>query len=188
MTRNEFLENVTWWGDLKEFCSDEGCDICDDIYDEEDRDEYINECLVDWARNDTWQELFDRLRDIPDGYDYYRDDEYNGWVGADDSDFDQYKDDVLDWADDHEVWDDDEDEEDDEWDGGVDVFAEELARDAAAREEDESVADEDFSVGDLIGMCSVAFVAIQKDSVRRIQEDDKRFSDFVDVNMPKTLK
>lgn len=50
------------------------------------------------------------------------------------------------------------------------------------------VEDEDFSVGDLIGMCSVAFVTIQKDNMRKIQEDKKAFDEFVDVNIPKVLK
>lgn len=186
MTRQEFLENVTTFGELKDFCYDQDCDLLEDVYDEDSMNEDINEHLVDWAYNDTWQELYSRLEDIPTGYDWYRNDDYDGWIGLDDSDFDQYKQDVLDWMDVNGYWEDDEDDEGD----GDDVFAEELARDAAARERDEEgeIEDEDFSVGDLIGMCGVAFVAIQKESVRRLQEADRQFGDFVDVNVPKTIK
>lgn len=186
MTRDEFMENVTTFGELKNFCYDWDCDMLDDVYDGDEMDECINECLVDWASNDTWQELYDRLGDIPSGYDWYRNDDYDGWVGLDDYDFGQYKQEVLEWMDNNDQWEDDEEDEG----GGNDVFAEELARDAAAHEQNkgDEIEDEDFSVGDLIGMCGVAFVAIQQDRVRRLQEEDKRFGDFVDVNIPKTLK
>ena len=61
------------------------------------------------------------------------------------------------------------------------MFAEELARDAASREQDKEseIEDEDFSIGDLIGMCGVAFASIQKDSIRRQREEERQFDDFV---------
>lgn len=31
MTRNDFLNDVTEWWELLDFCSDEGCNICEDI-------------------------------------------------------------------------------------------------------------------------------------------------------------
>lgn len=34
MTANEFLENVNDFYDLKDFCSDVGCEYCDGIIDE----------------------------------------------------------------------------------------------------------------------------------------------------------
>lgn len=184
MTRDEFLENVNDWYELRDFCDDVGCDYCEDVYDDEGRDDYINECLMDWARNDSWYELRDRLADIPTGYEFYRIDDCGDWRSLDDSDFDQYKQEVLEWMDDNEYWD---EEEDDEYDDDFDIFAEELANESTDDDND-LVEDEDFSVGDLIGMCSVAFVAIRQENVRRIQEEDKRFSEFVDVNVPKTLK
>lgn len=187
MTREEFLENVTTFGELKDFCYDQDCDLLEDVYDEEGRDDYIDEDLVELARDSSWEEMRDYLDNIPTGYEWYRN--YDGWEGLDDYDFDQYKRDVLEWMDDNGFWEEEEEDEEEEY-GGNDVFAEELARDAASHEYDEEdeVEDEDFSVGDLIGMCGVAFVAIQKDSIRRIQEADKQFGEFVDANMPKTLK
>ena len=35
MTRNEFIDNITEWYELKDFCSDFDCDVCEDIYDDE---------------------------------------------------------------------------------------------------------------------------------------------------------
>ena len=39
MTRNEFIDNITEWCELKDFCNDFDCDICEDIYDDDDYDE-----------------------------------------------------------------------------------------------------------------------------------------------------
>ena len=36
MTRNEFIDNITEWYELKDFCNDFDCDICEDIYDDDD--------------------------------------------------------------------------------------------------------------------------------------------------------
>lgn len=115
MTRSEFLENVTDWSELIEFCRDEDCDICEDVYDEESRDDVITERIVDWARNaDSWQDLADRLSEITTGYDYYSEDDYGDWNGLTDSDFEDYKTDVLDWMDNNDYWDEDEDEDEEE--------------------------------------------------------------------------
>ena len=126
MTRQQFIDEVNEWQELINFCNDEGCSCCNDVYSEEDRDDYINERLVDMARNaDSWSELLDTLSDITTGYDYYRRDDYGEWCGLDDYEFDDYKDDVLEWADDQDIWEDDEEEplpEDDE-DEGIVIWA-----------------------------------------------------------------
>lgn len=179
MTRAEFLDNITEWSELKEFCSDWECDYCNDIYDEYDRDSEIGEDIGEYCGDYSWDALRDLLNDIPSGYDYYRRNAAFDWEGVDDEMFERYKSDVCDWADNGGVWDEDEEDED--------IFEEE--DDFFAEEPDETpVEDEDFSVGDLIGMCSVAFVTIQKDNMRKIQEDKKAFDEFVDVNIPKVLK
>ncbi len=172
MTRNEFLEDVTSFGDLKDFCYNEDCNLLEDVYDEEGRDDYINECLMDWARDDTWQELYDRLNGIPTGYNWYRYDEYGDWCGLDDEDFEEYKNDVLEWADDNGVWDDDEEDTDE------DYFEGEPEDDDPAPEE------EDFSVGDLIGMCVVTLGTIQSEDARRAREEEEEFRRLY----PKILK
>lgn len=89
------------------------------------------------------------------------------------SDFDSDKGDVLEWADDHGVWDDDEEEDMDE-----DCFEDEPEDDEPAPEE------EDFSVGDLIGMCVVALGTIQSEDARRAREEEEEFRRLY----PKVLK
>lgn len=182
MTRNEFLQNITSWSELKGFCSDYQCECCDDIYDEYEMDEEVDSDVYNYCRDYPWRTLSELLRNIPQGCEYYRKRSAFYWEEADNEMFERYKSEVCEWADDNDMWDDDY-EEDEE-----DIF-EEAEDDFFAEESDETpVDDEDFSVGDLIGMCSVAFVAIQKDNMRKIQEDKKAFEQFVDVNVPKVLK
>ena len=90
MTRNEFIDNITEWYELKDFCSDFDCDVCEDIYDD------------------------DSLEEEPD--------------------------------------------------------------------EDETIEEEDFSIDDLIGMCSVVFVAIQNDEVEKQQEEDEAFAQLLSMD------
>lgn len=180
MTRNEFLDNVNDWYELIEFCNDMGCSYCDDVYSEESMNEDINECLADWACEYTWQELLSKLDDIPSGYDYYRCDDYGDWEGLDDSDFDEYKDDILEWMDNNAYW--DEDEGENEYDD--DCFDDEPMEDC----DDEVAEEEDFSATELIGMCSAAFAVIQQESLQRIQKEEEQFNNFVNLNIPKVLK
>lgn len=172
MTRTEFLENIETFGELKDFCYDEDCSLLEDVYDEEGMDSFVNECLMDWARNDTWQELYSRLDDIPTGYDWYRY-EYGDWEVLDGEDFEDYKNDVLEWGDENDIWDAEDDEYDDD-----DNFESEPEEDEPAPE------DEDFSVCDLIGMCVVAMGAIQSEGARRAQEEEEEFRRLY----PKVLK
>ena len=63
-------------------------------------DDYINETLVDMARNsDGWRDLRNMLNDIPTGYDYYIRDEYDEFREADDDEFEDYKSSVIAWGD-----------------------------------------------------------------------------------------
>lgn len=115
MTRQEFIDNIDTVGELIDFCYEYDCDECEDIYSEDAMDDYINECLTDWARNNTWRDLMNILNDLPTGYDYYRQDDYGDWQGVDDyGDFDDYKQRVLEWGDDNEVWDAEDEEEEEE--------------------------------------------------------------------------
>lgn len=168
MTRAEFYENVTTWWDLKNFCSDEQCDICDDIYDEEGRDDYINDCLMDWARNDSWTELLSRLEDIPTGYDYYRYDDYGDWVGLDDGDFDEIRDEVAEWMDDNGYWDDDEEEADDEEDTPF-----------IDPEDAEPIDDEDCSLGELFEGSVARIRAISEEELEAARETERALQEFL---------
>lgn len=187
MTRQYFIDNINYWSELLEFCSDEDCDVCEDIYSEDARDDCIDEELVDMARNNNWREMYNILDSIPGGYDYYRQDGYGDWVGVDDE-FDDYKDQVLEWMDDGGYW--DEEDEEEEYDD-TDFFAAELARERETAQQfsdDEQVEDEDFTVGDLINMCSITFVAIQKENARREMEESEAFNQYINTNIPKPIE
>ena len=169
MTRAEFFENVTTWWDLKNFCSDEQCDICDDIYDEEDRDYYINDCLMDWARNDSWTELLARLENIPTGYEYYRYDDYNEWEGLDDVDFDELRDEVAEWMDENGHWEDDEEEPFDDEEDAPYIDPEDTA----------PLDDEDCSLGELFNGSFARIQAISEEELEAARETERALQDFL---------
>lgn len=110
MTRQDFINDIECWYELIDFCNDEGCYECEDIYDSEQRDDFLNEEVENIARNETWREMLETLQGFADGsgYDYYIKDNYGDFVGLDDNDFDAYKSEVLDWGDRYDIWDDDE--------------------------------------------------------------------------------
>jgi len=176
MTANEFLENVNSYYDLKDFCSETGCDYCDNILDDDSLDEEVDYALSEYRRDYNWREIRDLLSDIPTGYDWYRCDGSFDYVGLDDSDFDDIKDEVYEWALNNGYFDDEVDEDEEEYE-----------EESVEEDDYEPLEEEDFSVGDLFGMCNVTFVAIQQDNMRRLQEADAAFSQFIDVNMPKVL-
>ena len=180
MTANEFLENVNDYYDLKDFCSEVGCEYCDDIVDDDTLDEDVEYALAEYRRDYNWREIRDVLNGIPTGYDWYRCDGSFDYVGLDDSDFEDSKDEVYEWALNNGYFDDEVDE-DGEYDDEVveDGFYEEP--------EEDPVADEDFSVADLMGMCSVTLVTIQTDNLRRMQEEAAAFNRLIDVNIPKVI-
>lgn len=114
MTREEFQENVNCWYDLKEFCNEYGCEVCSDIYSQDEMDEEIDNSIVDMAREATdWKVLLSKLEDIPTEDDYYLSNGYGDFIELDDDDFDCHKDDVFDWAENEGIFD-EEDEEDEE--------------------------------------------------------------------------
>lgn len=167
MTRAEFLDNVTSWSELIDFCNDHECYVCEDIYDEYDRDSYIDGNLRDMASDaENWQDLLSQLRNITTGYDYYLKDDYGDWVGLDDSDFDEYFHDVLDWADENGVWDDEEPDEEEPLivDNDDDDFV---------------VADEPMSIGELMGVCNSQLQQIGNDKQAKEAADDEAFEVFV---------
>lgn len=179
MTRQYFIDNVNDWWELKDFCNDEDCDICSDIYSDEDMDEEINYAIREYSDDYQWYELRDLLRGIPSGYSFYRQNSSFDWEGLDDdADFTSYKDDVLEWMDNGGYWDDEDDIE-------YDDYEEELP--AEPDDDEEPVPAEDFSVGDLIGMCSASFVTMWQESRRMEQEENEAFRSYVQSNFPKVL-
>lgn len=163
MTRTEFLNGVNDFEDLKDFCLDEDCDICDDVYDEYDRDGYIDERLSEIAEENSWDELRDILAAIPTGYDYYRCDGRVDWVGLDNTDFEAYKDDVLAWMDNGDYW---EEEEPAEEQPVLEPFAQENQSDYGNEyeentdEEELKPIKEEFTISELFVSCNESFKSL----------------------------
>ena len=111
MTRSEFLDNITEWYELKDFCNDFDCDVCEDIYDDDDYDDCVEEDIRDAIADYGWRDIRDFLGNLPSGYDYYRRNSTLDYDGLGDDDFEDYKEDVLEWGDDYGVWEDEEEEE-----------------------------------------------------------------------------
>ncbi len=122
MTRTEFEELVSF-SDLLEFNWEESLGVMDDVISRDEMDEEIEEYIGGY--NGSWEDLRDRLYNIETGYDYYRRDGYLEYTCLDEyTDFDYYKEELLEAADARGVWENGEDEE--EAPTGED--AEELAR------------------------------------------------------------
>ena len=174
MTRSEFIDNITEWYELKDFCNTFDCDVCEDIYDDDDYDDCVEDDVRDVVGECSWREIRDCLCDLPSGYDYYRRNGNLDYDGMGDDDFEDYKEQALEWGDDYDVWEDEEEEDYAEDDDFLDSTEE--------PDEEESVKEEDFSVGDLIGMCGVVFVAIQNNEAEKQKEDDEAFAQLLSMD------
>lgn len=116
MTRQEFIDDVNDFGMLKDFCSDFGCEyLLEDVIDSDQLDDYVWDDISNW--NADWRSLgssLAALADIDIGYGWYVCNGMLDYAGVDNTDFQAYKGDVLDWADNHSDVFDDEEVEDEE--------------------------------------------------------------------------
>jgi len=110
MTRQDFIEEVSNFSELIDFCAETGCSELEEVYDEYTYYEIINEDIVQWARDGDWKSLYNILDSLPDGYDYYTC-EYGEWTGLGWDEFHDYKENVLLWADRNEAFDEEEEPE-----------------------------------------------------------------------------
>lgn len=109
MTRQEFIDGITDWLELIDFCRDENCeDIIDDVYDSESYNEEIDYSLQERVHHQSWYGIWEWLDSLPIEHDYYIQDRDGDWYGADDDDFDALKDEVIEYMDDEGLWDDEE--------------------------------------------------------------------------------
>lgn len=176
MTRSEFLESVDNydldWDDLKEFCNEEDCPVCDDVYDDSDRDDYIDDELENWAYNEHWSDIRDRLTSIPVGYDWWQRDAYGDWNGLDDGDFQEYVHNVVRWMDEHGAWDEEEDNE--YYSEDYESLGEGDTNEAYEDEDDEELLSKEEAenvISELLIACNVGFQKICTDS----EEEQKCF-------------
>lgn len=163
MTRSYFIDNITEWYQLLDFCYDEDCDLCEDLFLGDNLDSRINDDLYEAVRNWSWEDVRYSLNDISAGYDCYY---YNGLLDYEEltpSDFDGYKDYVINWMDNGEYWDAEEDEEDE------DDFDPDAPFDFA-EEDNDDVPEEDFSVGELISACLFDMTTAIDESEKRRRE------------------
>lgn len=111
MTRREFEEDVTTWGELMCFVSDNSLyNYAEEIYYSDDFESIIIEDIQEATCLDDVRRI---INDAPDGYDYYIR-EYYGWVGLSDGDgyFTDLKEDILrDFDIASDIWDEEEPEE-----------------------------------------------------------------------------
>lgn len=170
MTREEFIRDVETFYDLEVFCREEEIyDITDVLYDEDSRDNYLEERLVDLARECSWRDLRRILSawENDDGHEYYvYDDDECELRPATADDLRDLKDTVLDYMDDY-GWpeeDDDDPEED---------------TPEEAEEDQEPTPDEDCSVTDMLYASFGCVVEIRKSEAAEAEEDEKAFFNLI---------
>lgn len=159
MTREEFIEIVDCFCELISMDQEYGIGVCDELVLGEDLDEAISN---DFRYTDYgWVDIRSWLNDIEEGYECYKRTGSFEYEYLTDSDFEDYKDELLRSMIDDGYIDDDEDEDDEEEvyyvlnDGEDDDYAEQEAP------------EEDIAVSDLFTICNSNFRTLKND------EDDE---------------
>lgn len=173
MTRQDFIENVNEWYELLEFCRHEDCDVCEDVYSDDDKDDYINENFRYLVEEHNWWTLRDILNDIPTGDGYYLYENINDWRELDDEDFEEFKGSVLQWMDNGGYWEEEEEYEEYEEEPFVENVNPIDPYDAVPIE------DEDISLPELLSACDKELRSIKKATDEDNEADNEVFFDFV---------
>lgn len=183
MTREEFIDNITYWYELIVFCNDLDCDICSEVYDNDQRNAYIDNELVDLARNNSWEEMRDILNGYDTGYEYWSRDDYGEWEGLSDVDFDEYKNDVLEWADNQgDVWDEEEADDDEEtttWNVDEEPIRNIQPELRPEPEEETTAEDDGISFSELFLSCGNTLHEIYDNQAKEAAQEDADFSKFI---------
>lgn len=145
MTRTEFIDSVTTWQELLNFCDDVNCWVCEDIISYDELDGFIANDFREYSHEYDWQDIRDWLENIStDAYYYYRSSSF--FYEDVDNKFEEYKAQVLLWCDETTgIFDEDDTPNED--------------RNFGANSEDESqeeieISDNGYSIEELIGLCS----------------------------------
>ena len=111
------------------FCSDEDLyELYEDFISDESLDEMMNSRFRDMMEDQPWYEVREAMNDVPQGYDWYVVNNFDGEVyGADDDDARRLYNDILNHFDDNGMWEDEEDDDscediDDGFDEDVEEF------------------------------------------------------------------
>lgn len=172
MRRDEFIDNVTSWYELVDFCQEEGLSFCDELYGEDSFNEWIEDNLVSWAHDYSWQDLMSMLEgyDSICGADYYIWDDYSGgYRRAEDSDFDEIKDNVIEFMDSDGRWDDDYEEEEEESEQDQDP------------DDIEPTPEEDFSFGEMFTAGVGCVRTINERALEVARQQDRDFAEFTNI-------
>lgn len=125
MNRQDFVDNINYISELIEFCNDYGYEShIEQIYDDEQRNDAIEEQINERREYERWWEIRDWLYNLESegSYDYWRLDDYGDWCGLDDSDFEDMKENLLSELEEDNFFDNEEDEE--SYDDGNPPFVE----------------------------------------------------------------
>ena len=162
MTRQEFLDNVTTFDELQEFCSDVDYYLQEDgAYSAEEYDDYIDNELYELAREEPWRDIRSWLSNLPDGYDYYFRDDWGDWEGRSYRDIYDLKERVLAYADGNDLFDPEE---------------EETVEDSDEEPEEDGFEEvEDCDVSDFIWAGNAA--------LRELQEQSEKEESYIDQEM-----
>lgn len=110
MKRQEFIDNITQFYELRDFCHEhELWEITDEYFDGDQLDDEIERDISD--RDCDWSTLRDYLNDISTGGEFYYRDGWLCYTERDDEDFQNLKNQVLDAMDEEEGWESSEPEE-----------------------------------------------------------------------------
>ena len=112
MTRQEFIDTITDFYDLRDFALENDLDdqVVNLVTDYDINDD-VDYAITDLAGDSPWRRVRDTLNDIPDYSGWFIRTGYLEYRDADADDLEELKQDVLEAADEKEVWDEEEDEE-----------------------------------------------------------------------------
>lgn len=113
MTREEFFEMCTSFGELVDFCNEEDLDeLIEDVYSDGALDDYLNDYYYERMSNgSSWYEIRDEMNDVPTGYDWYiMDYNYGEIIGCGDCEFEDLQNRIVERMDEDELWDEPEPE------------------------------------------------------------------------------
>lgn len=104
MTRQEFIDGVTTWRELIEFCRANDMNTCDGVIHHNELQENIARDMVLHGDQFAWTDIRGWLNDIRDDATYYNRASSFEYESLDDGDFQDYKEYAMEEADEIGVW------------------------------------------------------------------------------------